>query len=209
MTGREGARIFDLPRPPGVLDRALDTIAAFLKDRHIEEVEWLVPDLAGIARGKILPAGKFLHGMAGNGLRLPEAVFVQTVTGDYPAEGIVTSPAMQDVYLVPDPATIRVVPWYAERTAQVICDAYYLDGSPVEFASRNLLRKILALYRDRDWTPIVAPELEFFLVGVNTDPDYPLESPVGRSGRAETSRQSYGVDAVNEFDPLFQDVYSF
>ncbi len=41
MTSREGARIFDLPRPPGVLDRALDTIAAFLKDRHIEEVEWL------------------------------------------------------------------------------------------------------------------------------------------------------------------------
>src|SRR3546814_4575431 len=44
---------------------------------------------------------------------------------------------------------------------------------------------------------------------VNTDPDYPLVPPVGRSGRRETSRQAYGVDAVNEFDPIFEDVYDF
>jgi glutamine synthetase len=68
---------------------------------------------------------------------------------------------------------------------------------------------VLALYEARSWVPDVAPELEFFLVDVNTDPDYPLESPIGRSGRRETSRQSYGVDAVNEFDPLFEDVYDF
>ena len=56
---------------------------------------------------------------------------------------------------------------------------------------------------------MVAPELEFYLVDVNTDPDYPLEPPVGRSRRRETSRQAYGLDAVNEFDPLFEDVYDF
>jgi glutamine synthetase len=32
---------------------------------------------------------------------------------------------------------------------------------------------------------------------------------VGRSGRAETSRQAYSIDAVNEFDPLFEDVYDY
>jgi len=57
----------------------------------------------------------------------------------------------------------------------------------------------------RSWRP----ELEFFLVKTNTDPDYPLEPPIGRSGRPETARQSYGVDAVNEFDPLFEDVYDY
>jgi len=55
----------------------------------------------------------------------------------------------------------------------------------------------------------VAPELEFFLVKVNADPDYPLEPPIGRSGRPETARQAYGIDAVNEFDPIFEDVYDF
>ena len=55
----------------------------------------------------------------------------------------------------------------------------------------------------------MAPELEFFLVAKNIDPDYPLEPPVGRSGRQETARQSYGIDAVNEFDPLFNELYDY
>ena len=186
----------------------MNAIEEFLKEHKIDEVECLVPDMAGIARGKILPASRFLEGMARQGLRIPEAVFVQTVTGDYPSEGVI-SPTIQDVYMIPDPDTIRVVPWYPEPTAQIICDAQYLDGAPVEFASRSVLRRVLALYEARSWVPDVAPELEFFLVDVNTDPDYPLESPIGRSGRRETSRQSYGVDAVNEFDPLFEDVYDF
>ena len=56
---------------------------------------------------------------------------------------------------------------------------------------------------------MVAPELEFFLVEPNTDPDYPLKPPIGRSGRPEIGRQAYSIDAVNEFDPLFDDIYDF
>lgn len=188
----------------------MDSIEAFLKEHKIDEVECLVPDMAGIARGKILPAAKFVQGMRSNGLRIPEGVFVQTVNGRYPDdESSVISPAVQDVYLLPDPETIRIVPWYSEPTAQVICDAFFLEGGPVDISSRHLLRRILALYEEKGWRPVIAPELEFFLVDVNTDPDYPLEPPIGRSGRRETSRQAFGVDAVNEFDPLFEDVYDY
>ncbi|MET4806336.1 glutamine synthetase family protein [Limibacillus sp. MBR-115] len=185
-------------------------VKRFIEEHHIEEVECLVPDMAGIARGKILPAQKFLRGMTENGLRIPESVFIQTVTGDYPDSDGVTDPGSSDVYLRPDPGTIRVVPWYDEPTAQIIADAYYLDDeTPVEIASRQVLSRVLRLYDARGWRPVVAPELEFYLVEVNTDPDYPLLPPIGRSGRRETSRQAYGVDAVNEFDPLFEEVYDF
>ncbi len=122
----------------------MDEIEDFLKAHRIDEVECLVPDMAGIARGKILPAQRFLQAMGRNSLRLPEAVFVQTVTGDYPDEGIVTSEAMPDIYLVPDPSTIRLVPWYDEPTAQIICDPFYLDDTPVEIASRTLLKRSVA-----------------------------------------------------------------
>ena len=134
----------------------------FLAEHRIEEVECIVPDLAGIARGKILPAAKFVKGLSGNGLRIPEAVFVQTVTGSYPDEETgVYSPAIQDVYLRPDASTIRIVPWYPdEPTAQVICDAYYLDGTVVPYASRSVLKHVLARYEAKGWQPIVAPELE-------------------------------------------------
>ena len=33
--------------------------------------------------------------------------------------------------------------------------------------------------------------------------------PIGRSGRAEASRQSYSIQHVNEFDDLFDDIYHF
>ena len=55
----------------------------------------------------------------------------------------------------------------------------------------------------------MAPELEFFLTKINEDPDYPLVPPIGRSRRQETARQSFGIDAVNEFDPIFEDVYDW
>ena len=47
------------------------------------------------------------------------------------------------------------------------------------------------------------------MIKPNPDADYPLEPPIGRSGRAETGRQSYSIDAVNEFDPLFEDLYDY
>ncbi|MEX2630908.1 MAG: glutamine synthetase family protein [Tistlia sp.] len=187
----------------------MSSIAEFLKEHRIEEVECLVPDMAGIARGKILPAHKFLKQLDGNALRIPESIFVQTVNGSYPEDDKVTDPATSDVYLVPDVETVRVVPWYTEPTAQVICDPYYFDGSPVPFASRHVLKRVVSLFEAKNWVPIVAAELEFYLVEINEDADYPLRPPIGRSGRRETSRQAYGVDAVNEFDPMFEEVYDF
>ena len=122
----------------------MKAIEEFLREHKIEEVECLVPDMAGIARGKILPAGKFLKGMKSHGLRIPDSVFVQTVTGGYPEEDI-TSVEAGDCWLTPDPETIRIVPWYSEPTAQVICDAYHFDGNPVDISSRQVLRRVLDL----------------------------------------------------------------
>lgn len=149
----------------------MKNVENWLRDRGITEVECLVPDMSGIPRGKILPASKFLSSYD-DGLRLPESIFAQTVTGDYP-EKDVTSPTDGDIYLRPDPNTLRVVPWYPDATAQVINDCYYADGRPVSISPRQVLRNVLKLYEDKGWKPIVAPELEFFLVKVNTDPDYP------------------------------------
>jgi glutamine synthetase len=184
-------------------------VADWFKKEDIDEVECLVPDMAGVARGKILPAQKFIKGLANRGLRLPEEIFILTVTGRYVPEPETTNPASMDIFLKPDIATTRIVPWYDEPTAEVICDCFYLDGAPVDLAPRQVLKRVLDLYAKKGWKPIVAPELEFYLVAVNTDPDYPLEPPVGRSGRAEAGGQAYGIDAANEFDPIVEDIYDY
>lgn len=183
------------------------TLKLWLKERRITEVECLVPDLTGNARGKIIPAAKFSHDY---GTRLPEGIFATTVTGDYPDEyDELVSPSDSDMYLRPDPDTVRMVPWASDPTAQIIHDCYTRDGRPHDLAPRNVLRRVLALYDGLGLQPVVAPELEFFLVQKNTDPDFPLQPPAGRSGRPETARQSYSIDAVNEFDPILDLMYDY
>ncbi|MCC7199863.1 MAG: glutamine synthetase [Gammaproteobacteria bacterium] len=181
-------------------------IQQFLRDHGISEVEAIIPDMAGVARGKIVPAEKYAEE---EGMRMPESIFLQTVTGDYPDDDSSINPSEIDIVLKADPSTIRVVPWAAEPTAQVIHDCFYSDGRPVPMAPRYLLRRIIEMYAAKGWKAVVAPELEFFLVDPNLDPDYPLKPPVGRSGRPEIGRQSYSIAAVNEFDPMFDDMYAF
>ncbi|HSG55617.1 MAG TPA: glutamine synthetase, partial [Paracoccaceae bacterium] len=110
-------------------------IAAWIKERGIAEVECIVPDMNGIQRGKVLPAGKFLKSITDGTLRIPGSVFTVTVTGDYP-EGIDSIvPAFDpDVVLVPDSSTIREAPGYKTPTAYVIADAFDSAGKPVEIA---------------------------------------------------------------------------
>jgi len=184
----------------------MSDIAAWCKEHRINEVEALMPDMAGVARGKIMPAAKYCQE---GGIRLPEALILQTIAGDYPADVRAIHPSDRDMWARGDPNTIRRVPWATEPTAQIIHDCFHADGTPVEATPRQVLRRVIARYAELGWKPVVAPELEFYLVKPNRDPDYPLEPPVGRSGRPEIGRQSYGIDALNEFDPLIEDIYDY
>ncbi len=184
-------------------------LEAWIRTRGITEVECLVSDISGVSRGKILPATKFLNGWRAGAHRIPESVFALTVTGDDAPTHTLLDPADSDVTLRPDPDSARMVPWYPEPTAQVICDCFHFDGTPVDIAPRQVLRQVLDRYAQAGWRPVVAPEVEFYLVARNPDPDYPLEPPTGRSGRQETGSQAFSIDAVNEFDPLFEEVYDF
>jgi len=182
----------------------------WLNAKRVTEIECLVPDLTGVARGKILPRVKFTEE---RGMRLPEAVLGMTVTGNSPTNDAAYDKAIsstdRDMILKADPTTITMVPWAVDPTAQVIHDCYFASGELVDFAPRSVLRRVLKLYEKKGWKPLVAPELEFYLTAKNIDPDLPLTAPIGRSGRSETSRQVYSIDAVNEFDPLFEDIYDY
>jgi glutamine synthetase len=189
--------------------RSFADLEQWLDERRVTEIECLVPDLTGVARGKILPREKFTED---RGMRLPEIVVAMGVTGEFPEEGAyydVIRPTDRDMHLKPDPSTARIVPWATDPTAQVIHDCYDREGERIPFAPRSVLRRVCELYAAEGWEPVVAPELEFYLVARNPDPDVPLKAPIGRSGRAETSRQAYSIDAVNEFDPLFEDIYAY
>ncbi|WP_163270109.1 glutamine synthetase family protein [Chelativorans alearense] len=181
---------------------------AWLEWRGIEDIECITPDQAGVARGKMMPSKKFTSNTS---LALPSAVFMATISGEYPesGNGFVYPEDDGDLKLVPDLATLSVVPWESDPTAQVICDLVHQDGRVVEFSPRNVLKRVMAKYAEHGLKPIVAPEIEFYLVHKNPDPDYPLTPPVGRSGRPIGGGQGYSIAGVNEFDELIDDIYHF
>ncbi len=180
-----------------------DQIQTWLKDNAIEDVEAFVPDMAGAARGKVLPADKFGSGE----LKLPEGIFAQTVSGDYAVNK--ENVEDRDMLLRADPATLRPVPWAADPTASVFVDCTRRNGTPVNTSPRQVLRNVLNLYAAKGWTPVVAPEVEFYLINPHSDANEEVEPPEGRLGWTETSKQPYSIDSMNDFDPFITDVYTY
>ncbi|MCO4318726.1 glutamine synthetase family protein [Phyllobacterium sp. 21LDTY02-6] len=182
--------------------------AEWLAWRDIEDIECITPDQAGVARGKMMPSKKFTSNTS---LALPSAVFMATISGSYPEDGhgFAYPEDDGDLKLMPDLSTLSVVPWESDPTAQVICDLVNKEGQAVEFTPRNVLKRVVAAYNRKGLKPVVAPEIEFYLVRKNPDPDYPLTPPVGRSGRAIGGGQGYSIAGVNEFDELIDDIYHF
>jgi glutamine synthetase len=180
-----------------------------LKQQGIAEIECVVSDLTGVTRGKISPISKFLDE---GGMRLPEGILLLTVTGDLVKDEDyyhLLDAAGVDMVCRPDPNAVFRLPWALEPTAMIIHDAFDRFGNPVELSPRNVLKRVLGLYAEQGWKPVVAPEMEFYLTKRSIDPDLPIEAPEGRSGRAESGRQSFSIEATNEFDALFDDVYSW
>ena len=142
------------------LSNMIEKFKTWLDENSITEVECLVPDLGGIARGKILPTNKFLKGLEDDSHRLPQSTFIQTISGDYAYEDStgtlpksIYNPTDVDVILKPDFNSMRVVPWYEDPTAQVICDTVNLNGDEVINSSRNALKNILKLYKKENLVP--------------------------------------------------------
>ncbi|MFT4320805.1 glutamine synthetase family protein [Bartonella bacilliformis] len=185
-----------------------EQVSQWLVFRGVEDIECITPDQAGVARGKMMLSKKFT---SESSLALPSAVFMTTISGDYPEDGngFEYPTTDGDLRLDPDLSTLSIVPWEGAPTAQVICDIRYQNGQAVEYTPRNVLRTVIDFYNQMGLKPIVAPEIEFYLVKKNPDPDYPLEPPVGRSGRSIGGGQGYSIAGVNEFNGLIDDIYHF
>lgn len=183
-----------------------DELRSFMSRYKIDEVECTIPDFHGVARGKAMPAVKFA---ASTPTFLPFSIFFQSITGQYIDYESADYDTETDMLLIPDLSTIRPIPWARYPSLHVIHDIHYVSGEPVACAPRNQLKHILELYKKQGWQPVVAPELEFYLTKQNINPDMPLEPPVGRSGRQSVGRQSYSMAAIDEYEPIIEDIYQY
>ena len=191
---------------PSWMDLIPEHATEWLDGRRVEEVECIVPDLVGISRGKTMPAKKFSE--TGNSF-LPTSIFYQTVTGAYADMDIKDQWTETDMVLRPDLSTACAAPWTDDIILQVVHDLETTDGEPITIAPRNVLKRVLSFYEAEGWRPVVAPEMEFYLTRPNTDPNEPIEPPIGRSGRKGIGRQAYSMVAVDEYGAVIDDIYDF
>jgi glutamine synthetase len=174
------------------------------KRAGVRDIECIFPDVSGYPRGKLMPAMSFANG---NELRIAQAIPMQCVTGDY-SEAEIFPQTDPDVRLVPDYSTLKPVPWASVPRYMAIHDCYELSGELCPFAPRSLLKSVLERYAAHGWSPVVAPEIEFYLTAANQNPDQPLTPPVTRGGRAEVGQSAFSLNMLNELAPFWDEFHA-
>ena len=114
----------------------------------IEIVRLSFPDLHGILRGKALLSAA-LPGALAEGCPITSTLLLKDtshrtvvpVFAPGAGLGLTALQGASDIIMVPDPATFRRLPWL-RATGWLLCDLYFPDGSPVEWAPRQLLRRL-------------------------------------------------------------------
>jgi len=186
----------------------LAELAAFLASHpHVDHVDACLVDVCGIIRGKRYPRAD-LERLFRAGVQFPYSAYLLDVTGDCAdpcGHGI--SDGDPDGICLPIPGTLVPTPWAGETAAQVLVTMAEQDGAPAMMEPRNVAAAVYRRFAELGFTPVIAFELEFFLLDEVADAHGRPQPPISPlTGLRDESTQVYGVDEVNEFAQLFADV---
>jgi len=168
--------------------RDAKAVAAELEAQDVRAVRLLFPDLHGVARGKDVPVGSLGH-VAEEGAAFCAAVLATDLRQTPVVE---KTDAFSDFLARPDLGTLRVVPWQPD-VAWCVADLWHADrderwpGCP-----RGSLVAVTGRYAELGLTPLVGPELEFFLL------ERDAAVPGGYRRYVDDDSRSYTVGYVSD-----------
>ncbi|MDX1423976.1 MAG: glutamine synthetase family protein [Kiloniellales bacterium] len=199
------ARGQDGPRGPHGRGEAAARLLAAHPD--IKWVDAIYADLSGVVRGKRYPVAQLAKLLEGT-LAMPGSVFLLDTAGEsHDPCGYGFTDGDPDTPVRADPATLAPVPWAEVPSAQVLLRFYEKDGSPFRFEPRTVAGRALARLKELEVRPVVAFELEFYLVdrerAAGGAPQPPASPATGRRG-SET--QVYAMTDVDAYGAVLQDI---
>lgn len=161
-------------------------------------------DLNGVARGKRLPVS-MADKIDSGAVRFPISVLNLDIRGD-DIEGspLVLASGDRDGVLRPTGRGFVPMPWLTTPTALMPMWMFHEDGRPYLGDPRHALRAVLDRYNARSLTPVVATEMEFFLVDDSDGVQMPA-SP--RSGKRRGGGHILSLSMLDAFDAFFTDLY--
>ena len=140
----------------------LEDAAAALVEQQVDVVRVGYSDLIGSERGRDVLVNRLARTL-GSGLAFCRSVYGTTPRGSVvDIEGGLAE-GLPDVVAVPDLTTLKPVPW-EPGVAHCIADLFNPDGSPAEESPRWVLRRVVDEFAGLGMTPIVGPELEFYIL---------------------------------------------
>lgn len=188
----------------------LDEAAAFLAaNPDIRQVSLILTDLGGIARGKSVRVHE-LAALYASGRPLPSSILSLDAQGeDVEETGLVWDIGDMDCRAFPVAGTLKRCPWL-DGTAQVLLSMGEDAGLPVEAPDpRFKLSQMVRRFAADGITPVLACELEFYLLDKRAYLEQGKLLPARLEGgfRSELT-QVYGVAALEDLRPFFDDIYA-
>jgi len=165
-----------------------------------ELVDLLLPDMNGLLRGKRITRDA-LEKVYADGVCLPMSLIATDITGNTVEEtGLGYDIGDEDRVCRPVPGSLRAVPWSPRPMAQLLLSMDDADGGSFEANPREILRRVLDRYRARGLTPVVAVELEFYLLDRLADArGRPQASHNPATGQRNASTQVYYMEDLNDY----------
>ena len=157
-------------------------------------VDLFFTNLSGVPRGIRLRRHELAAAFA-DGRHLPGALLVLDVTGRDLDDGGQSPAADADRRALPVPGTLTPAPWLGPDAAQAMIGLFELDGTPCTLDPRRVLARVLARFAADGLTPVVACELEFFLIDPHRKVDGGIRQRRGSGGRRTGEAQVFGLDA--------------
>lgn len=169
-----------------------------------DRIELMLGDINAILRGKWLP-GDQPDKLAGGAVRLPLSTYTPNILGEEVNEtGYGSAVGDPDGRLVPIPGTLYPVPWAEGNVAQIqvgMVDEEDPSGEISILDPRKQLDNVLKRFAERGLRPVVATELEFYIIQKReTETEAPL--PPDRSPVA----QNYDLEALGRFEDILSEI---
>ncbi len=165
-------------------------IERLIHEQRIEFVRFEQTDSHGISRSKTVPARHFRR-FSEKGLNfLLGLLGFDVQAGLAPDTGYLEELGFPDGRIFPDLRTFQIVPW-AEDTARVICEPYYLDGRPAMASPRLVVKLLLDELANLGYGLLSGFEYKFYLVDRQTG-----KPPFSGSQIFATLRNTFDEDLV-------------
>ena len=198
-----------MTKPPLSSNKIADVSEAhafFAANPDIDAVDIIFTNMCGVPRGKRLRRHEVIA-VYESGRFLPGSAVVVDITGrDTEETGLVWEDGDADRYVKPVPGTLVRAPWLGENAGQFLTSFYELDGTPNDLDPRHVLGSVIDRLAADGLTPVVAVELEFFLLDLSTGKPAPAKGLLTPHRSADN--QVYGLRELEDFKPFFDDLYA-